>query len=1410
MERSSNHPIRTARALLVALTVALGAGGAAAGADGSNQIREVKVGQKGGQTQITVKGSKRPTYTAFKLGTPQRLVVDLADSTLKGVPAVLAASTDIVDGVAVSQFTSGGVAVSRVMVGFRKDAGYRVSVSGNDLVITLSGGGSKDAASGGGVDTEAELLRLRAEAAASREAAERAAGEARAAELALAEARAEQAEREGALTEEARAVKAAAEKRVEALKREQERALAQAATERANREAVERRLADLQARLEAAEAARARAEEERVRAEAEAGSVKERILAQAAEEKTARRTAEEALAAQRAAAEAHRRAAESEKAELKGVLERKERESVQAKRALAEAEQTRQRTEQELVEAMARLRKAASEEREATRSQSQVASRTERELKRAERQLSEAREAAGLATGKAEQATAARESLERELARVRAEAGATSREVERQAAERIAAAEQRLQAAEKARLEMERLNAEITSRLAAAAEAASVAERRAAGFERESAGLRARAGAAEGRLAELERDLRSAEHQAEQARAAVVVRERELAAIRGRAGTAEERVASTERTLAGAREKAEEANRRVAGFEREISAARLQLDEQARRIGELEQAAESSARAAAEARTAGERLARVRAEEAQAAEKEARAAKAAARAAEEKAERATAEARAAQQRLAGAKAREVKAAEEKAAQAMTRARAAEDKAAKAVAAARAAEQKAERTLAAARAAEQKAERTLAEAKAAEEKAAQAVAAGRAAEEKAERTLAAGRAAEEKAERTLAAGRAAEEKAERTLAAARAVTESAAPAATDGARKKTQEELRLERLAAMRDEKKEAVKESTPAPVSKPAGPRITDIRFVDEGGVQKVVIRTDGDLEYSRSDDHRGNAVLSIAGASLPRMLERTLDVTDFGGVVDRVNSFSENGAVRIEVEVAGAASSEVARGDGTIEWTFRGQAPKVAKAQGSRDKGPRTKTLNREESAAYEYPLERTAAYSVQLSGRGGKKKAYTGRRIDLDFKDADIHNILRLLSDVGQVNIVTADDVGGTVTIRMRDVPWDHALDVILQAKRLGMVRQGNLIRVAPMATLEKELEMELARRRQSEALEPLETRLIPVSYAQADEIKPRAADLLSERGKLSVDARTNVIIARDVAPALDQIEALIRNLDTQTPQVLIEGRIVEASSTYAREIGIQWGGDFSASSATGNPTGLAFPSTVGMAGGATDSQTPTGGLSPIAGGQPNPNFAVNLPAAAGTNSGGALGITLGSISNNANLNLRLSALEEEGTLRILSSPKILTLDNREAHIEQGTLIPYSRISAQGIQTSFKEAKLNLTVTPHVTADGSVLLNLKMTRDEPDFNNTGARGDPTILKREAQTQLLVNDGHTAVIGGIFTRNHGTNYKKVPFFGDIPVLGWLFKKRSDSDRRSEMLIFITPRIVNRAESIGQ
>ena len=447
-------------------------------------------------------------------------------------------------------------------------------------------------------------------------------------------------------------------------------------------------------------------------------------------------------------------------------------------------------------------------------------------------------------------------------------------------------------------------------------------------------------------------------------------------------------------------------------------------------------------------------------------------------------------------------------------------------------------------------------------------------------------------------------------------------------------------------------------------------------------------------------------------------------------------------------------------------------------------------------------------SGFTATLNGQAAR--GYSGRRIDLDLKDADIHNILRLLADVGRVNIVTADDVAGNVTIRMKNVPWDQALDVVLQAKALGMIRAGNLIRVAPLALLQKERELRIAAAKQEFELTPLETRLIPVSYATADELQARAKDLLSPRGTLAVDERTNIMIARDISGNLNNIEELIRSLDTQTPQVLVEARIVEATSRYSRDIGIQWGGDTTFSQATGNPTGIAFPSSITSSGGSYDANTNSRGLSPFQANVAQPNFAVNLPAATGTGQGGAIGFSLGSIDNNLNIGIRLSAAEASGLVRIVSSPRILTLDNREARINQGTLIPFSQISAQGVQTTFQEAKLQLLVKPHVTADGSVSMHIKINRDEPDFTQTSARGDPTILKREAETDLLVMDGHTAVIGGIFTRNTGRNLDQVPFFGDIPILGVLFQRRRASDVRGELVIFITPRIVNRAEALGR
>ncbi|HYP98559.1 MAG TPA: type IV pilus secretin PilQ [Polyangiaceae bacterium] len=614
-------------------------------------------------------------------------------------------------------------------------------------------------------------------------------------------------------------------------------------------------------------------------------------------------------------------------------------------------------------------------------------------------------------------------------------------------------------------------------------------------------------------------------------------------------------------------------------------------------------------------------------------------------------------------------------------------------------------------------------------------------------------------------------------------------------------------------------------------------PRVKAVRFEHTDLEDRVLIDCTELPEYRQTTSAPGKYSLTLKDTELGKELSRTLDVSAFGGVLSTVSSFvPEKDAKTVVIQSEGdkTAQARASRRGNTLIWSFSkpGALPSSMTGVGL-DGGiaRKARTVHVENQAEDGIPVVRdgsesdapakddadreiasepaeAGAFAPNLLGQN--KRAFTGRRIDLDLKDADVHNVLRLLADVGQVNIVTADNVSGTVTIRMRNVPWDQALDVVLQAKGLGVVQRANMLRVAPLADLEKERELQIARRQQEVKLAPLETRLIPVSYAQAGEIQERAKPLLSERGSIAVDDRTNVMIVRDLAGNLNQIEELTRSLDTQTPQVLVEARIVEATSRYIRDVGIQWGGDTTFSSATGNPTGLAFPSSVGLAGGASDGNTPTAGLSPFTRTVANPNFAVNLPAAVGTGSGGALGLTLGSIDNTVNLAVRLSAAESSGMLRILSSPRILTLDNREARISQGTLIPFSQVSAQGVQTTFQEAKLQLLVKPHVTADGSVSMHVKINRDEPDYNQTSARGDPTILKREAETDLLVMDGHTAVIGGIFTRNTGRNLDQVPFFGDIPILGILFQRRRASDTRGELVIFLTPRIVNRAEALGR
>jgi type IV pilus assembly protein PilQ len=427
-------------------------------------------------------------------------------------------------------------------------------------------------------------------------------------------------------------------------------------------------------------------------------------------------------------------------------------------------------------------------------------------------------------------------------------------------------------------------------------------------------------------------------------------------------------------------------------------------------------------------------------------------------------------------------------------------------------------------------------------------------------------------------------------------------------------------------------------------------------------------------------------------------------------------------------------------------------------------------------------------------------KKKVYRGKRIDLDFKDADLHNLLRLLAQVGDVDIVVPDDVKATVTVRLTDVPWDQAMEVILKSKGYWYRREGRLIRIADRKQLDAEDEEERARKRALIQEEPPESVIFTLNYSVANDVAPQARALLSSKGKLEVDGRTNSIVITDVQANRGHIIDLLTQLDTQTPQIQVEARVVEARSNWSRDVGVQWGFNASAAAAGGNPTGLVFPSSVGVAGGATDGQTPTAGL------VGNPDFAVNLPASVGVGSGGALGFNFGSVGGNFNLQLRLSAAEEQGTVRIISAPKITVLNNIQAVITQGVSIPVQVVSAQGAQTSFVEANLQLTVTPHVSQrDCSIQLDVKVTKNEPDFVNTGARGDPSILRKEAQTTMLIGDGETSVIGGIYTRNSGKSYSKVPFFGDIPIIGWFFREKKENDDRTEVLIFLTPKITNKA-----
>jgi len=436
------------------------------------------------------------------------------------------------------------------------------------------------------------------------------------------------------------------------------------------------------------------------------------------------------------------------------------------------------------------------------------------------------------------------------------------------------------------------------------------------------------------------------------------------------------------------------------------------------------------------------------------------------------------------------------------------------------------------------------------------------------------------------------------------------------------------------------------------------------------------------------------------------------------------------------------------------------------------------------------------TPRQDLPPAGELAAPSGFTGEKISLDFQDAEINDILRLIAEVGGVNIIAGGDVKGTVTTRMMDVPWDQALDVILKINGLAQERTGNIIRVAPLGKFTQERSERVQAQETEVRAEPLTTRVLPVNYATAKDLQPNLAKLLSNRGTILIDARTNTMIITDTQKHLDEVLALTAKLDRPTPQVMIEARIVESSRNFLRELGIQLG------VAHSQITDRAFPNRIDIRGG-----LPNAGLS---GGLATPapaNFLLDLPAAVTTGSGGAIGFSLASIGGSI-LDAQLSALESSGRGKIISSPKIATLDNTEAQIQSGRRIPVQTTSAEGTRTEFVDASTTLKVTPHVTPNDYIAMKITATKNEPDFGNA-VNGIPTITTREATTDMLVKDGDTVVIGGLYRRTIQSSRTGVPGLSSIPVIGWLFRRDRANDESDELLIFLTPRII-RDDTLGR
>ena len=575
---------------------------------------------------------------------------------------------------------------------------------------------------------------------------------------------------------------------------------------------------------------------------------------------------------------------------------------------------------------------------------------------------------------------------------------------------------------------------------------------------------------------------------------------------------------------------------------------------------------------------------------------------------------------------------------------------------------------------------------------------------------------------------------------------------------------------------------------------------VKSVDFMNVGGKSRIQLTLDGPATYdvSRKGD---NVELKISAARIAPSYARPLVTADFETAVKQITPRQSGQNVVVNIAMKVMAPYFVSQDKNQLIMDFDIPA-------GVKQARVTPKVTFKESVKPKAKPLQPYDMNSTVVDGLDGTK--YTGEPITLEFQNADVHALLRIIAEVSGLNIVTSDDVKGEVTIKLKNVPWDQALDVILEAKDLDKMQVGNVIRIAPAATIKATKERKLASIKTEEQLEPLLTSVIPVNFAKSSEIaktiKGKEVGMVSDRGSITAEDRTNVLIVKDIKKNVDAIYAMVRRLDKATPQVLIQARIVQADDDFTRGLGIQWGGSYRNQSDRSHfgLSGVKTGSATNLFGTTTSGTNQPSWSTTVS---PTPSMAVNL----GQNMGSGFGLTLGRLGGSIfDLDLRIDVGENTGQAKVIARPKIVTLDNKKATIRQGEKYPYIVRDDDGnLSTELKDIELVLDVTPRIAFDGSINMEINVKRNAIG-STTNQLGDPSIASREVQTEVLVKDGETSVIGGIIEEEIHDNANKIPWLGDLPVVGYLFKGTKQTRNKKELLVFITPHVIAASEDLPQ